>query len=79
MCHINKQLVKYPHQNSKICFVSGFNRVDTFNSFETKSLHSIMDVENSNSINLDNLSKSMETAEQTVTNFDEGNYNCTIL
>ncbi|KAE9535620.1 hypothetical protein AGLY_007521 [Aphis glycines] len=47
------------------------NETDTFNSSETKSLHSIMDVENSNSINLDNLSKSMETGEQTVTNFDE--------
>lgn len=48
------------------------NGIDIFNSSETKSLHSIVDVENSNSINLDNLSKSMETAEQTVINFDEG-------
>uniref|UniRef100_A0A2S2P154 Uncharacterized protein n=1 Tax=Schizaphis graminum TaxID=13262 RepID=A0A2S2P154_SCHGA len=48
------------------------NEIDTFHSSETKSLHSLTDVENTCSINLDNLSKSMETAEQTVNNFDEG-------
>ncbi|XP_060833788.1 uncharacterized protein LOC132917188 isoform X2 [Rhopalosiphum padi] len=45
------------------------NEIDTFHSSETNSLTG---VENTCSINLDNLSKSMETVEQTVNNFDEG-------
>uniref|UniRef100_A0A2H8TSY1 Zinc finger protein 236 n=1 Tax=Melanaphis sacchari TaxID=742174 RepID=A0A2H8TSY1_9HEMI len=49
----------------------GLNKIDTFHPSETKSLHSLTDVENINSINLDNLSKNIETIEQNVTIFDD--------
>ncbi|XP_060870680.1 uncharacterized protein LOC132945074 [Metopolophium dirhodum] len=48
------------------------NEIDAFHSSEPKSSLSLTDIENINSINLDNVPKNMENVEQTVTNFDNG-------
>ncbi|XP_001944172.2 uncharacterized protein LOC100160441 isoform X3 [Acyrthosiphon pisum] len=48
------------------------NEIDAFHSSEPKSSLSPTDIENINSINLDNVPKSMENVEQTVTTFDDG-------
>ncbi|XP_016657158.1 uncharacterized protein LOC100160441 isoform X2 [Acyrthosiphon pisum] len=58
-----------------MCKYLGFkelNEIDAFHSSEPKSSLSPTDIENINSINLDNVPKSMENVEQTVTTFDDG-------
>jgi len=48
------------------------NEIDAFHSLEPKSSLSLTDIENINSINLDNVPKNMENVERTVNNFDDG-------
>jgi len=55
------------------------NKIDAFHSPETKSSLSLTDIENVNSINLDNVSTSMENVVETVTTNDDGKHKSTIL
>lgn len=50
------------------------NEIDAFHSSEPKPSLSPTDIENINSINLDNVPKSLENVEQTVTTFDDGKH-----
>jgi len=55
------------------------NEINAFHLSETKSSLSLTDTENINSINLDNVSKSMDTVGKIVTTFDNGKHKSIML